>query len=223
MRLIPVLFTFGLLSLLGVHLNAVADSKLASDSSAPTILVLGDSLSAAYGLPETQGWVHLMEVELQKKKPSISVVNASISGDTTEGALRRLPAALERFDPDLLIIELGGNDGLRGYPIKKMRENLVALSDMAQAQGAETLILGMQIPSNYGPAYTEQFAAAFSEAANETGAELLPFFLEPIALERSYFQRDGIHPNSEAQPLLMEHVMTKLVPMLPLEPATSSE
>lgn len=179
-----------------------------------TVLVIGDSISAAYGLEESQGWVALAQKALQEEHPEINLVNASISGDTTEGALRRLPAALERFTPDILIIELGGNDGLRGYPVKKIRENLETLARLGQQANAEVLILGMQIPSNYGPAYTEQFAQTFTDAAIATESELIPFFLEPIAFDESLFQSDGIHPTAEAQPLLLEPVLNILVPML---------
>jgi len=149
----------------------------------------------------------LAEEALSERWPGVQMVNASISGDTTAGGMRRLPAALERFEPDLVIIELGGNDGLRAYPTDAMRDNLIGMAEAAQDSGATALIFGMMIPSNYGPAYTESFSAAFGEAANATGALLLPFFLEPIAMDRSYFQRDGIHPTAEAQPLLLEHVL----------------
>lgn len=173
----------------------------------PVVMVVGDSLSAAYGLSERDGWVNLAEEALSERWPGVQMVNASISGDTTAGGMRRLPAALERFEPDLVIIELGGNDGLRAYPTDAMRDNLIGMAEAAQDSGATALIFGMMIPSNYGPAYTESFSAAFGEAANATGALLLPFFLEPIAMDRSYFQRDGIHPTAEAQPLLLEHVL----------------
>lgn len=187
---------------------------LSGSVQATTVMVVGDSLSAAYGLNESDGWVALAREELEAEVPDIEMVNASISGDTTEGALRRLPAALERFEPDVLVLELGGNDGLRGYPLKRMKENLVQLAKLAQDASAQVLILGMRIPSNYGPAYTEAFANSFAEAAEESESELVPFFLEPIALDASYFQRDGIHPNAEAQPLLVKPVLDKLLPML---------
>jgi len=178
------------------------------------VLVVGDSLSAAYGLDESDGWVALAQQTLEPTHPDINMVNASISGDTTEGALRRLPAALERFKPDILIIELGGNDGLRGYPLKKIRENLESLANLGREANARVLLLGMRIPSNYGPAYTEKFAQTFVDAANASEAELVPFFLEPIALDNTLFQSDVIHPTAEAQPLLLEVVLEKLKPML---------
>lgn len=179
-----------------------------------TVLVVGDSLSAAYGLEESAGWVALAQQELASVHPELNIVNASITGDTTEGALRRLPAALDRFNPDILIIELGGNDGLRGYPIKKIRENLETLANLGREANAQVLLLGMRIPSNYGPAYTEKFAQTFADAAAASESELVPFFLEPIVFDSAMFQPDGIHPTAEAQPLLLETVLEKLKPML---------
>lgn len=172
-----------------------------------TVLVMGDSISAAYGLDEKDGWVSLAESALRKEGLEISFVNASISGDTTDGGVRRLPDALQRFQPDLLIIELGGNDGLRGYPPSVMQKNLETMAALAQEQGADVLIQGMRIPSNYGPAYLDMFTRAFVDAADASGASLLPFLLEPIAQDRDYFQADGIHPTAEAQPLMMQHTL----------------
>lgn len=181
---------------------------------AASVLVVGDSISAAYGLDESDGWVALAQQALEPIHPDINMVNASISGDTTEGALRRLPAALERFKPDILIIELGGNDGLRGYPLKKIRENLENLANLGQQANAQVLFLGMRIPSNYGPVYTEKFAQTFVDAAAASDSELVPFLLEPIALDKAFFQPDGIHPTAKAQPLMLEVVLEKLKPML---------
>jgi len=169
MRLILLFLLIGLSGASGVH----AKEAVSAQSQPQTILVIGDSLSAAYGLDEADGWVSLAEATLQEQYPDINIVNASISGDTTEGAVRRLPMALERFEPDILIIELGGNDGLRGYPLKKMTENLQSLAEMGNQAGASVLILGMRIPSNYGPVYTEKFAEAFAEAAKASDAELV--------------------------------------------------
>jgi len=165
-------------------------------------------------MEESEGWVALAQQALSPAYPEINMVNASISGDTTEGALRRLPAALDRFKPDVLIIELGGNDGLRGYSLKKIRENLETLAALGRDANAEVLLLGMRIPSNYGPAYTEKFAQTFIDAADASESELVPFFLEPIALDSAMFQSDGIHPSAKAQPLLLEVVLDKLKPML---------
>jgi len=180
-----------------------------------TVLVVGDSISAAYGLAERDGWVQLTGDALKAQDEHLIMVNASISGDTTSGGLARLPAALERFNPDVVIIELGGNDGLRGYSLKDMRENLTGMVEASRAAGAEVLLLGMQIPSNYGAAYTRRFAQIFEKVANKTDAALVPFFLEPIALERSYFQPDGVHPTAEAQPLLRDHILPALQALLP--------
>jgi len=170
------------------------------------VLVMGDSISAAYGLNEKDGWVYLAEQRFKEGGHDVTFTNASISGDTTVGGLRRLPDALKRFDPDLLVIELGGNDGLRGYPPKSMQQNLQDMAELAQVHGADVLILGMLIPSNYGPAYLKMFTQAFEEAAAQSSSTLLPFLLEPIAQNRDYFQPDGIHPTAQAQPLLVDHV-----------------
>ena len=185
---------------------------------ADTVLVIGDSIGAGYGLEEHERWVQLLETKLQKNQPDLDIINASISGDTTSGGLARLPAALKRFEPSLVIIELGGNDGLRGYPVKQMQKNLEAMSTLAQETGAQVLIAGMLIPSNYGSAYLQRFADAFVNAADNTGASLLPFLLEPIATERDYFQKDGIHPNAKAQPLIAEHVLLSLEALLKKTP-----
>jgi len=179
-----------------------------------TALVIGDSLSAAYGIREDQGWVALAEQELQERGYDIEFVNASISGDTTVGGLRRLPDALERFSPDLLIIELGGNDGLRGYSTNAMQKNIEDMARLALEQDAQVLILGMLIPSNYGQAYLNKFAQAFVDAAENTDSALVPFFLEPIAHDRKYFQADGIHPTAQAQPLMLDHVMQPILDIL---------
>lgn len=175
-----------------------------------TILVMGDSIGAAYGLNEEDGWANLTEKALQEDGLEVNIVNASISGDTTAGGLRRLPDALDRFTPDLLVIELGGNDGLRGYSPATMQKNLEGMASIAQAREIDVLILGMLIPSNYGTAYLNMFKKAFTAAAESTDSALLPFLLEPIAQDRSYFQADGIHPTADAQPLLMEHVLPSI-------------
>ncbi|MFK7890721.1 MAG: arylesterase [Granulosicoccus sp.] len=195
---------------LGLALFAVQSVR--ADSY--TALVIGDSISAAYGLDEQQGWVNLAEQSLAREGHEVTFVNASISGDTTAGGLRRLPDALERFNPDLVILELGGNDGLRGYPVNAMRDNLVKMAELAQEQGADVLILGMMIPSNYGQAYLKMFAQAFVDAAEATNSAFIPFLLEPIAQNREFFQADGIHPTAEAQPLMVEHVMPELLEIL---------
>ena len=190
---------------------------LSAPAWSKTVLVVGDSISAAYGLAERDGWVQLASDQLSD---DATFVNASISGDTTSGGLARLPEALERFKPSVVVIELGGNDGLRGYSLKDMRENLTAMVDASESAGASVLLLGMQIPSNYGTAYTRRFAQIFQKVAESTGAALVPFFLEPIATNRDFFQRDGVHPTAEAQPLLVEHVIPALKSLLNIPAAT---
>lgn len=200
--------------LLMIILAATSTSSMAQGYTA---LVIGDSISAAYGLKESDGWVYLAEQSLREQGHDVTIVNASISGDTTGGGLRRLPDALQRFSPDLLIIELGGNDGLRGYPPKSMQQNLEQMAQLAQNEGARVLILGMMIPSNYGAAYLKMFGKAFVDASNNTDSDFVPFLLEPIAQDRDYFQADGIHPTAQAQPLLVEHVMPALLTILEQE------
>jgi len=200
-------------ALLVASLLAISPARAAADTNAddgPVVLVVGDSLSAAYGIAERDGWVALAGQALAEDYPGIAFVNASISGDTTVGGLRRLPDALERFEPDVVVIELGGNDGLRAYPTDAMQENLTRMATLAEDSGAQALILGMLIPSNYGRAYLERFSAAFGAAAEASDAGLVPFFLESIATDRNFFQRDGIHPTEAAQPLMMEHVLPAL-------------
>ncbi|TGD75352.1 arylesterase [Mangrovimicrobium sediminis] len=174
--------------------------------AAPTrLMVLGDSISAAYGMSLQQGWVSLLADEL--RDGDIAVINASISGETTDGALRRLPALLETHAPDLVIIELGGNDGLRGFPLATLRENLTQLVTQSQAAGAEVLLLPMHIPPNYGRRYTEAFHTSFAEVAQATGAGLGPFILDGIAGRPELMQGDGIHPQPEAQAQMLANVL----------------
>lgn len=184
---------------------------------APTLLVLGDSLSAEYGLPRGQGWVALLEARLQREKLPHRVVNASISGETTAGGRSRLPRLLAEHAPRLLLIELGGNDGLRGLPLPEAEANLRAMVRAGRAAGARVLLLGMRIPPNYGRRYSEDFAALFGRVAQAEGAALQPFFLEPIAAPEQlgrHFQPDRIHPRAEAQPLLLDGLWPTLAPLL---------
>ena len=185
--------------------------------SGKTVLVVGDSISAAYGLQTENGeagWVQLLQ---QRLGPTHRVINASISGDTTGGGLARLPKTLEVHNPDIVIIELGGNDGLRGYPIGAIRDNLLAMTDAVLAIGATPIIAGMQMTPNLGPRYTEAFATLFTEVAADTGAALVPFLLEGVATPERFeelMQRDGIHPNADAQPLLLDNVWPVLEPFV---------
>jgi acyl-CoA thioesterase-1 len=180
----------------------------------PTLLVLGDSISAAYGIQREAGWVQRLEQRLSEREPGWKVVNASVSGETTGGGLARLPAALEAHDPDVVVIELGGNDGLRGYPLQRIRANLERMVGLARDAGAAVLLVGMQIPPNYGPPYAQGFAALFAQVAESHDVPLVPFLLERVALEHGLMQEDGIHPTAEAQPLLLDTVWPHLEPLL---------
>ena len=182
--------------------------------SEPRILVLGDSISAAYGMSLEQGWVALLARRLKSRWPASEVINASISGDTSAGGLRRLPPLLDQHAPNLVVLELGGNDGLRGYPTPRLRDNLTAMAELAQAAGSEVLILPMEIPPNYGSRYTSAFRASFVRAAEASASTLGPFPLAGIATQRALMQADGIHPKVEAQPMiadLLEPVILELL------------
>jgi acyl-CoA thioesterase-1 len=183
-------------------------------ASGPALVVLGDSLSAGYGIRVEEGWVALLQKRLRAQGYGYRVVNASVSGETTGGALARLPRVLQVHRPAIVIVELGGNDGLRGVPVPEMRANLERIVALSRQAGAEVLIAGMQIPSNYGPQYTKQFAATFGEVARDRRTAHVPFFLEGIALDEKYFQPDGIHPVAAAQPILLDNVWPALKPLL---------
>ncbi|MGJ8678707.1 arylesterase [Paraglaciecola sp.] len=172
------------------------------------LLILGDSLSAAYGLKQEQGWVSLLQ-DAWKDKP-ITVINAAISGETTDGALARLPRLLEQHQPSHIFIELGGNDGLQGHPVKKMRENLKSIIHLSKDNGVNVLLQQMQIPTNYGKRYTRMFSNTYTELASELDVKLIPFFLENIALDTNLMQKDGIHPNKKAQPIIAENMQSTL-------------
>ena len=180
---------------------------------AKTLLVIGDSLSAGYGIDLEQGWVNLMRQRLQQRG-EFTVVNASIGGETTGGGLARLPNLLATFKPDIVIVELGGNDGLRGHPIGRIRQNLIAMTDLSREAGAQTLILGIQIPPNYGARYTDQFSALFPAVAADLQVPLVPFFLEGVVLADGGMQADGIHPSASAQPRMLDNVWPHLEPLL---------
>jgi acyl-CoA thioesterase-1 len=179
-----------------------------------TILVFGDSLSAAYGIAAKRGWVALLAERLQREQLDYNVVNASISGETTAGGVSRLPGALARHKPAVVILELGANDGLRGLPVPEMTKNLAAMIRMSQKAGAKVLLVGMRVPPNYGPEYTQDFAAAFAQAARARKTALAPFLLEGVAEDLRLFQPDRIHPTESAQPLLLQNVWKALRPLL---------
>lgn len=179
-----------------------------------TLMVFGDSLSAAYGMDEEAGWVTLLANRLQEEAWPVQVVNGSVSGETTTGGLARLPAMLESYKPDLVILELGGNDGLRGLPIDLVQQNLASMIDLIQTGNAEVLLAGIQIPPNYGPRYTEPFFAQFAALAAEKNLALVPFLIDGIPQQPELMQDDGIHPKAEAQWMILENVWPVLEPML---------
>lgn len=189
-------------------------SPTQADTAAYRLLVLGDSLSAAYGLKQHQGWVSLLQNIWRDDKVPIDVVNAAISGETSDGGLARLPRLLEQHNPSHVLIELGGNDGLQGHPVAKLKANLTQMITLARASDATVLLQDMQIPTNYGKRYTDMFSQVFDEVAAEQNVVLVPFFLETIALDPTLMQRDKIHPNAAAQPQIAEWMNTTLKPLI---------
>ncbi len=180
-----------------------------------TLLVIGDSLSAAYGVETEQAWVALLEERLAEENLSgWTIVNASVSGETTDGGVRRLPDLLSRHSPEIVILELGGNDGLRGFPPNVIEKNLQAMIRQSQEAGARVLLLGMQIPPNYGERYIKAFAAIYPQLAESESTALVPFFLDGIFEGESLIQDDGIHPTQEAQPILLRNVWPELKAMI---------
>ncbi|HQU48087.1 MAG TPA: arylesterase [Casimicrobiaceae bacterium] len=196
-------------------LAALAFAPLASIAAEPpVILVLGDSISAGFGLPPGAGWTHLLQKRLAERRYPHRVVNASISGDTTAGGRSRLPALLARHKPAIVVIELGGNDGLRGGSLASSRENLVAMVAATKAAGARAMIVGMKLPPNYGAAYARQFDAMFAEVAKAERVPLVPFFFDGFGEDRDLFQADGIHPTEAAQPKLLDNLWPTLERLL---------
>jgi acyl-CoA thioesterase-1 len=194
----------------------------AATPAAGTIVVLGDSLSAGYGIGVQQGWVHLLSQRLASEGYGYKVVNASVSGETTQGGLARLPRALQTHKPAIVIIELGGNDGLRGLPLATSRANLAKLIELARDAQSRVLLVGMMIPPNYGPRYGDEFREMFSALATRYSVAFLPFLLDEVALKPELMQGDGIHPNAAGQPQILENLWPKLKPLLvaPGKPAS---
>ncbi|WLG97408.1 arylesterase [Pseudomonas sp. R3-56] len=187
---------------------------MVQNAAAGTVLIVGDSISAAFGLDTRQGWVSLLEQRLKAEGFDDKVVNASISGDTSAGGLARLPTLLAAHKPELVVLELGGNDGLRGQPPTQLQQNLAAMIDSSRASGAKVLLLGMQLPPNYGRRYTEAFSKVYSTLAEEKKVPLVPFFLKDVGGVQGMMQGDGLHPSVAAQGKLLENVWPTLKPLL---------
>lgn len=202
-------------SYLIIFLPAHAESLTKSQDAPNTILVMGDSLSAAYGIDIDDGWVNLLRKQLENydTRNHWQVINASISGDTTTGGLERLPKLLETYDPVLCIIALGANDGLRGQSLKLMHENLQDMITLCTTEG-QSLLVGIKLPPNYGDKYTQAFHEVYRKLANDNPIKFIPFMLEGIALQDSYFQADRLHPTKEAQPVILNTIWTSLEPIL---------
>lgn len=200
--LVVLIVTFASSSINAEPVNPDAD---------PTLLVMGDSLSAAYGIERDEGWVSLLAERLEG---DAQVINASISGETTSGGLQRFTELLGQQQPDIVLIELGGNDGLRGLSPNQMQANLANMIEQSQDAGAQVLLLGIDIPPNYGQAYREAFTSVFYSLAEEYDVSLVPFLLENIALNDALMQSDGIHPTADAQPIILENVWPELKPLI---------
>lgn len=183
-------------------------------SASKSLLVLGDSLSAEYGLPRDSGWVYLLQQQLRKEKHELTLINASISGETTSGGKSRLPSLLQQHKPAIVLIELGGNDGLRGLSLAATQANLREMMAMSAASGAKLILVGMRVPPNYGVDYSKRFAAMYQGLGREKNVRLVPFFLQGLDSTELYFQPDRIHPNQRAQPIMMDNVWQVLKPML---------
>ena len=195
-------------------LSALMLLSLSALASQNTLLVVGDSLSAAYGVPSDTAWVQLLRDRLDEQGLNWNVVNASISGETTDGGLRRLPELLQKNQPDVVIIELGGNDGLRGFPPNVIESNLADMIEQVRDVGAIPVLVGMQIPPNYGQRYTRLFADIFPNLSDRYDTPLVPFFLEGIYNEDGLMQEDGIHPTEAAQPVLLDNLWPQLEPLI---------
>jgi acyl-CoA thioesterase-1 len=198
----------------GVGARAETPEESAPAPAAPVVLVLGDSLSAGYGVPLAQGWVSLLQQRIRDAGLPQRVVNASISGETTAGGLTRLPKLLREYAPAVVIIELGANDGLRGFAPARIERALVQLAEAAQAAGSRVLLVGVRLPPNYGAAYAERFQRVFPDVAERVGAALVPRLLDGVAEDRAQMQPDGLHPLASAQPRLLDNVWGALLPLL---------
>lgn len=191
----------------------LAIALFSSTPFAKSIIVLGDSISASYGMPVEKGWVNLLQQKLEQQGQAYTLINKSISGDTTYGGLARIDKALEQHKPDIVLLELGANDGLRGMPPMLIKKNLRELINRSKKSGAQVLLLGMRIPSNYGKRYTDMFYNNYPELADEMDIHLVPFILEDVALAQGMMQADGLHPNEQAQPIIAERIWQYLEPL----------
>ncbi|WP_046804972.1 arylesterase [Achromobacter sp. LC458] len=215
MRLFSLLRLTSALSLAVMALPAHAQTAVSAPGSAPrTVLVVGDSLAAEYGIKRGTGWVPLLAARVSEQYPKYQVVNASISGDTTSGGVARLPALLRQHAPAVVVLELGSNDALRGLSLTMTEQNLRTMAQAAKQAEAKVVIVGMQIPPNYGRDYSQRFAQLFSTVAKNENARLVPFLMEGMATNRAMFQADGIHPNEDAQAQLLDNVWPTLQPLL---------
>lgn len=203
-----------MLRVLSLFLVLAAAALPAHSAGPPVILVLGDSLSAGYGLAPGQSWVALLQQRLKKEGYGHRVVNASVSGETTDGGLARLDRALATHKPGIVVLELGGNDGLRGLPVSRVEANLGLLITKSRAAGAEVLLLTVQMPSNYGPQYTSQYQQIYDDLRTRYKVGVAALMGPELALDLTYFLPDGIHPNARAQPLLLDNVWGQLTPLL---------
>jgi acyl-CoA thioesterase-1 len=192
----------------------IAWSRAQAAGADNTLLVFGDSLSAGYGLEPGQGWASLLQQRLDMRGYGQRVVNASVSGETTSGGRSRLPRALAQHRPTIVILELGANDGLRGLPLATARENLAAMIDLIKASKARVLLVGVELPPNYGPAYTGGFRRLYAELARQRRVAIVPFLMEGVALDGRLMQADGLHPNAAGQPRLLDNVWNALLPLL---------
>ena len=201
----------------------LAAAATAPGAAAPTILVFGDSLSAGYGIDVDQSWPALLQAKLESQGYEHRVVNASISGETTEGGAQRIAGALTRFGPDVVVLELGGNDGLRGFPPARLKQNFDTMIRQSREAGADVVLLGIRIPSNYGPRYTRAFEAVYRELAESYGLPWVEFFMDGVALDESLMLDDGIHPNAAAQAVLLDNAWPAIRQALEKDAPTAAQ
>jgi len=187
---------------------------ISSLTQAKSIVVLGDSISAAYGFEVEQGWVALMQENIKSEYPDYTIYNESISGDTSAGGLARLPLIIKKYNPNIIMLELGANDGLRGMSLFAMKKNLSAIIEQSKKSGAQVLILSMRIPSNYGKRFTDMFYGSYQKLSTQHEVSIVPFILENVALDKKFMQRDGLHPNALAQPIISNHIYPYLIKLL---------